>query len=642
MGYELKTRDVTLADRVRDHLIFLFSASIARIVLITIADSHHGIITRSGPLITTTSNKLTPTNESTINGQETRDESYRERRSQRLPCLGYNPFKEMKQQQLWKRRLLRVQKYTSFGMASCCLFIVLVAARTSDAFAFVALGHHQSLGVLKWSQLPNRRCCGRTCSINHARQNQKVASWKLHSSCRVLRVQEGLPMATKSETEMELQSMEREPGTLKNKNNNNHLLYLFSLPASNLLEQKNASSSTHAPQNAHAALLVRRLWEWKDDTLGDGRDFFVPRPKTLAALNQLLRQQLQWKSWRATECVVLSNCARFDVLVVVKAGKEIAEQEETLRQALAYSLLQQYGYDKDQKQRQVKKLFSLPSSLFDGGDQPQRLWLHPSPLPFVLCNDQMTTSSGHDHHPTTTLTIDSLDVKTVANSLESLEGPDTIARYLCRVATGLQAQGRRPDRQVVFRPFSSRDAHIMLQLKRTADIASAKPQQRSSNNNSNDITRREDGNSGASQPRLKALLDMTLQSGKAARDPDLVPAILPLKKYGSGGSSSRYSLGEAPADLSEKAAQQATELAIEPMVAKYVQKWKALEVSEQIQSFRLAVETAVKDRLGIDLETSSQAKPIRAMLHPHIMAIREGGDVDIDSVLDEIATIKVV
>ena len=31
---------------------------------------------------------------------------------------------------------------------------------------------------------------------------------------------------------------------------------------------------------------VRRLWEWKDTTLGDGRDFFVPKPKTLMTLQQ--------------------------------------------------------------------------------------------------------------------------------------------------------------------------------------------------------------------------------------------------------------------------------------------------------------------------------------------------------------------
>lgn len=85
--------------------------------------------------------------------------------------------------------------------------------------------------------------------------------------------------------------------------------------------------------------------------------------------------------------------------------------------------------------------------------------------------------------------------------------------------------------------------------------------------------------------------------------------------------------------------QQATELAIDPMVAKYVKKWKALEVSEQIQSFRLEVETAVEDLLGIDLDGSEKAKPIRALLHPYMMTLREGGSVDVAEVISEISNI---
>ena len=73
----------------------------------------------------------------------------------------------------------------------------------------------------------------------------------------------------------------------------------------------------------------------------------------------------------------------------------------------------------------------------------------------------------------------------------------------------------------------------MLQLKRTAYISSFR---------------------NHSQPRIKALLDTALQSGKAARDPTMVPAILPLKKYGSSGGNSRYSLGDAPTQLTEAAA----------------------------------------------------------------------------------------
>lgn len=85
--------------------------------------------------------------------------------------------------------------------------------------------------------------------------------------------------------------------------------------------------------------------------------------------------------------------------------------------------------------------------------------------------------------------------------------------------------------------------------------------------------------------------------------------------------------------------QEATELAIDPMVDRYVQKWNAFEVSEQIRCFRFEVEAAVEDLLGVDLEKSKMAKPIRALLHPHMMTLREGGQVDISLVMDEILDI---
>jgi hypothetical protein len=264
--------------------------------------------------------------------------------------------------------------------------------------------------------------------------------------------------------------------------NQTHSLYLFSLPA-----PSEAASS-------HGSVLTKRLWEFKDETLGDGRDFFVPRPKTIAALNQILCEQVN-----STEAVVLSNCARFDVILVTENSNV-----EELRKLLALALLQQYEHSKEQKQKR-----KLDLSFWLDGDQPNRLLL------------------GKNSN----ISVDDFDWKTLSHNLQCLEGPGTIALYMCRVASGLQAQGRRPDRDVVFRPFSSRDAHVMLQLKRTADIAST-----------------------TSSPRIKALLDTALQSGKAARDPDIVPAILPLKKYGSGGSSGRYSLGDAPADLIREAA----------------------------------------------------------------------------------------
>ena len=60
--------------------------------------------------------------------------------------------------------------------------------------------------------------------------------------------------------------------------------------------------------------------------------------------------------------------------------------------------------------------------------------------------------------------------------------------------------------------------------------------------------------------------------------------------------------------------QEAFDLAIEPMVAKYVDKWNALEASDQIQRFQQTIQSAVKQQFNLDLETSPEAKPVRAMM----------------------------
>ncbi len=61
---------------------------------------------------------------------------------------------------------------------------------------------------------------------------------------------------------------------------------------------------------------------------------------------------------------------------------------------------------------------------------------------------------------------------------------------MSKVAAGMAPRASRPDRPVLFRPFSSRDAHIMLQLKRTAEVDSQ-------------------------YPRMKIILDAVLNAGKA-------------------------------------------------------------------------------------------------------------------------------
>jgi len=119
------------------------------------------------------------------------------------------------------------------------------------------------------------------------------------------------------------------------------------------------------------------------------------------------------------------------------------------------------------------------------------------------------------------------DAFSTASELErvlvTIEGSHDVCRYLCRVASGMADRPSRPGREVPFRPFSSRDAHVMLQIKRTAEVSK-----------------------GA---RVRALFDASLQAGKAARDPSMVPELVPLKPYGTDG---RYS-SDAPEYLIQAA-----------------------------------------------------------------------------------------
>jgi len=87
---------------------------------------------------------------------------------------------------------------------------------------------------------------------------------------------------------------------------------------------------------------------------------------------------------------------------------------------------------------------------------------------------------------------------------------DDIVTYLCKVAAGIAPRFSRPDRPVRFCPFSSRDAHIMLQLKRTSHVASP-------------------------FPKMKIILNAALSAGEAARNTKQCPILNKLKGYNGEG-----------------------------------------------------------------------------------------------------------
>lgn len=253
--------------------------------------------------------------------------------------------------------------------------------------------------------------------------------------------------------------------------------------------------------------------------LGDGRDYFIPRPRALKAFHSLfvgmiidvtvlagivhdvtltlplsssdqseirLRLPLEQCSNIASnhgsffqllpdlsfseryvieECVVLSNCARLDILLALKnIGKtntegpsfspsrlerdsaddyfldsrrqSITELAENIavRYAVAYNLHQQINVRRSKGTTLLERT-GLSS------------WLD---LPGVVIETSTTTSS---------ITQDQFTyINQLGQRLISLEGPHAISTHLCLIACGLAQRMNRPDREVIFRPYSSRDA----------------------------------------------------------------------------------------------------------------------------------------------------------------------------------------
>ena len=377
-----------------------------------------------------------------------------------------------------------------------------------------------------------------------------------------------------------LQMASRGANTLRRKRNLDRTVLLVSLP----------------PKTDDALPTVRRAWQWKDSALGDGRDYFVPRPRALKALNTLLvgKKILLGGNggesddadgalvYTVEECGVLSNCARLDVVLVVSgpstsSGGPIAAGRRAVAEALASQLVS-YG-SIHQRNAALDGLASL-----------------------------LDLSGVVDECPPSI--EENAEVSEFANELDgvlvTVEGGNAVCRHMCGVACGLAARPSRPGRDVPFRPWSSRDAHIMLQLKRTSEVA--------------------DGS------RVKLLFDASLTAGKAARDPDKVKEILPLKQYGTDG---RYATAP-PKHLTENAVAAAMKIAIQPAVDRCEAKLMAMDCSDAISSLRSRVEETLK---GAGLSTGQDddvGLTVRRLLHPPIMALREGKSVDEDEIISRI------
>jgi len=293
---------------------------------------------------------------------------------------------------------------------------------------------------------------------------------------------------------------------------------------------------------------VRRLWEWKDITLGDGRDFFVPKPKTLMALQQYLLENIP----DITECSVISNCARLEVLCccnidnVVINNIEDDTKEETRRQQILSRkisncfVIQMNHYDNISKHKSAwtKMLTQLPINI----DRPE------SVLTRKMISTTRSIPNSESQLSSSSFTPDYDD-----SWWTVIVGTEAILSRICKISAGMASRPRRPNRPIVFRPFSSRDAHVLLQLKRTRENISFSSSSEGEgddnynyiNDKSSDSYSAENKGDDSTRTRrrrrlrkiLPAILDCALRAGKAARNHLIVPEIKELREMTSAESS---------------------------------------------------------------------------------------------------------
>jgi hypothetical protein len=267
--------------------------------------------------------------------------------------------------------------------------------------------------------------------------------------------------------------------------------------------------------------VTQQLWSWKDHILGNGHDYFVPNTRNIDALQQYLTRGAGWCSafsaFKITECAIVSNCARFELLVTYEcqplrfsvdqepektesAGKAFDEETLAVVQRISELLYLQFSYFRSSRK-----------SVFDF----LRSHSHRSDLQSYdeIMNHRLGHSKLNDDG-------DEVEERTAMHELSGSWQVTTdlgaIVRHLCQVASGLCAtRPRRPHRVTTFRPFASRDAHIMLQLKRLLQVCR---------------------NGQLAMPISSTILEYSIRSGKAARNIQIVPELALLQPYGTGDS----------------------------------------------------------------------------------------------------------
>ncbi len=349
------------------------------------------------------------------------------------------------------------------------------------------------------------------------------------------------------------------------------------------------------------------IWKWKDNVFGKGGIYFNSKLKSLGAFHTYLKnhQTIQTSNsnnndellfYTVKSCVVLSNCARMDILLHFDDNDPLLMDGPTSQQVLSYvskCIATQITYWKKQPFRRFLSKLSLD-------------------IPSII----LTTTSMDDKVSPFLFSQSSKDTLEMIEFLESnlvvVKGNEQIARHYCLIASGLASRPRithenenqhtTVSNNTIFRPFSSWDAHIMKQLKQTMEVCQS---------------------SNCMSPVTKLIFDFALQAGKAARNKKIVPILEELQT----NPSNEQLMCMAQKDVHKNA--------IEPTVKLCLSRLQALGASDSISGLYNQASTLLLVKYKIDI-SSDEGRESRKLLHEPIMKLRQGQKIDIDKVLQEI------
>jgi len=307
----------------------------------------------------------------------------------------------------------------------------------------------------------------------------------------------------------------------------------------------------------------RRLWSWKLDVMG------LAMTEKQYRAHRFSEDVVELCPEVVREALVISNCQR--VLVVVAA--DLSADPSTLTHDIA-------------------SMFEQRVSVWEKETNPTII------QPF-------RAGGAKQEEP-----------RSIKDVFSSLSGTQAVARYLFRVAAGIPPESNL----TAFSPFSSRDTHVLNQLKHAFAAASS---------------RDAEADTSAAPPckgLLGAVLRGSLEAGKLARDENAIPELRSL----------RPAL-KASREETARVAQVALERAVEPGVARAVSQVAALESGRRVALFRarakaVAHAAALHARGGLGEEERRRVRlAVRRVLHAPTLALRQHRPVHEPRVMRRVA-----